>query len=564
MGILFLIYYFEAVEYGFLPDKQNDIEQHFHLLNKGSQQSVHHSRAIYLQTNTTQPIEAAPSENVKAEGKAATFQDKLLPTLPICPKDYKSPPTNYAKLRSINDITTEKDVEIILEYFQPSNYYLSQNYDKGFNQDEDDNSSSFISQKTFNYISPYGSIPQPTMQDQNKLPLLCKNYGWKFCNNLVSEQQNSANEKFYKCESRPLVVKVNCAYVDGMMGPDTYGGTVYDHNRKFYMHATQHATEEKKLNSEKFKQQKGGNIIVYDRLAHALAVYPKATAHIFERLHRFFLLVEALDKYHDSPIPILVPDTDLFRNFLKMLNKHKIPGFHDLSRFIPYNGKQLYFASEVYFAGEIVKLPEETKWSTNRREECSWALTQKRDIFQSVMQSIFNSPFVPEETEVEASSKTDDTLQILVVHRSDSSCRRIENHDALLNSLKTNTRLPSLVSPVTKDNIKVKVIEFIGNQHDIEDTMRLFATSHIVIAPHGAALTFTAAMPRGGSVIEVGYTDKDGMMWPGNYFHTMVIGSGLTYYLSLGRGAYCHKPITADIEDVNLLVEKAAKNMLQG
>merc|ERR1712146_406961 len=99
---------------------------------------------------------------------------------------------------------------------------------------------------------------------------------------------------------------------------------------------------------------------------------------------------------------------------------------------------------------------------------------------------------------------------------------------------------------------------------DIEDTMRLFATSHIVIAPHGAALTFTAVMPRGGSVIEIGYTNKKGMMWPGNYFHTMVIGSGLTYYTSLGTGAYCNEQITADISDVITLVEKAAKTMLQG
>ena len=54
------------------------------------------------------------------------------------------------------------------------------------------------------------------------------------------------------------------------------------------------------------------NIVVYDRLAHALAVYPGATAHIFEKMHRFFLLVEALDTYQYGKDNIYAPAGTLF------------------------------------------------------------------------------------------------------------------------------------------------------------------------------------------------------------------------------------------------------------
>ena len=511
---------------------------------------------------------------------------------------------SYSRLKNVDDITTLNDVEIILEYFQPQNYYLSHQHQNQHQYQINNegsiiksNRSSLISPRTFNYLEPTYNTPQPFLLNQDSLPSLCNQYKWRFCVNLPvshrppyvdkSDNVNHANTKFYSCESRPLVVKIKCAYVDGQMGK-VIAGTVYDHERRFFFHGTQHEREEKDLSSHKFKtlQNPKENIVVYDRLAHALAVYPGATAHIFEKMHRFFLLVEALDTYqygkdniyaptratsklypeisstYEDPVPILVPDTPLFRDFLHILNKHQIPGFADMKRFVPYNHLKLYFASELYFAGEMVKLPEESAWYTNRVQKCSWALSMKRDIFQSTMQTIFNSNLYSNSNSNSNSNFISDaeTLQIVVVNRKDAKCRQVKNHGALMKALRENTVLPSLISPITNGNIKINIIDFVGDQHDLEETMKLFATSHIVIAPHGAALSFTAAMPKGASVIEIAYPDAD---WPGEYFHTMILGSGLTYYLSMGSGHYCKKPIIANIQDVIGLVEVAAQNMLK-
>ena len=108
------------------------------------------------------------------------------------------------------------------------------------------------------------------------------------------------------------------------------------------------------------------------------------------------------------------------------------------------------------------------------------------------------------------------------------------------------------------------MIDFVGSEHTLEDTMKLFATSHLVIAPHGAALGFTAVMAPGSSVIELGYRDKKGdAKFPGHYFHTMITGSGLSYYFSMANGGYCKPPLTADVQDVIGLVEMATKSMLE-
>jgi len=47
--------------------------------------------------------------------------------------------------------------------------------------------------------------------------------------------------------------------------------------------------------------------------------------------------------------------------------------------------------------------------------------------------------------------------------------------------------------------------EFVGDQHDTEETLKLFANTDIVVAPHGAALAFIMGMKPGGAVVEIAY-----------------------------------------------------------
>ena len=119
--------------------------------------------------------------------------------------------------------------------------------------------------------------------------------------------------------------------------------------------------------------------------------------------------------------------------------------------------------------------------------------------------------------------------QVLVVNRRDASSRMLDNHDELMNTLR---------STLEQAGQKADVLEFVGADHDVESTLRMFANADVVIAPHGAALTFTSVMRPGKSVVEVGYLGRNQMGWPGNYFHAMVIGSELRYYLSMAQGDY--------------------------
>jgi hypothetical protein len=101
---------------------------------------------------------------------------------------------------------------------------------------------------------------------------------------------------------------------------------------------------------------------------------------------------------------------------------------------------------------------------------------------------------------------------------------------------------------------------FVGSDHDVESTLKIFSNADVLIAPHGAAITFTACMRPGGAVIEIGYSGRSGMMWPGNYFHTMVVGSELQYYATLADGQY-GSSLNVDVNDVSKLAAMAVEHV---
>jgi hypothetical protein len=85
---------------------------------------------------------------------------------------------------------------------------------------------------------------------------------------------------------RDFVAKVHCAYIDGRQ--TVFGGIVYDHNRRFPVHAAHPGDTSLDANSHYDR------VVRFKSLSHNLAVYPFATAHTFERLPRLFLLIKTL------------------------------------------------------------------------------------------------------------------------------------------------------------------------------------------------------------------------------------------------------------------------------
>ena len=137
----------------------------------------------------------------------------------------------------------------------------------------------------------------------------------------------------------------------------------------------------------------------------------------------------------------------------------------------------------------------------------------------------------------------------MVVDRKDAGARVLSNHGQLLDKLKAT---------VPQDLAEIST--FVGSEHNVEDTLKIFANADVLIAPHGAAITFTAVMRPGAAVIEIGYAGRHGMMWPGNYFHTMVVGSDLQYYATLANGDY-GSHLNADVDDVAKLTLMALEHV---
>lgn len=85
--------------------------------------------------------------------------------------------------------------------------------------------------------------------------------------------------------------------------------------------------------------------------------------------------------------------------------------------------------------------------------------------------------------------------RILVVHRKESQRRRLNNHAELMRALAAS-------SPPDVD-----VVEFIGAEHGLIESVALFRDSDLVILPHGAAMIFAHALASGTAVIELLFAD---------------------------------------------------------
>ena len=141
----------------------------------------------------------------------------------------------------VEDITQEKDVELIVDLHRDP---------------------------------LFTDVPLPITTPNTDLDALCRVHGWKFCTNMGAPDYNDRHRLFYTCEvgrhlgrdslyitvyiyvpiqligrhlsicthtytymqTRDFIAKVNCAYIDGR--ERVFGGIVYDHNRRFPVHAS--------------------------------------------------------------------------------------------------------------------------------------------------------------------------------------------------------------------------------------------------------------------------------------------------------------------------------------
>lgn len=326
------------------------------------------------------------------------------------------------------------------------------------------------------------------------------------------------DNEFFQCQTKRFVAVCRCCFIDA---DGTIPGMVYDRIHTYPVHGNHPSA-----NGFRPLTQNPVKIESFTSIAHALTVYPTATAHFLgEAAVRLVFLASHIPLH----VKIVVAHHRLSSEFVDILANI---GIIQASRIIHWRADTVYYADNVFFAGEAGFV--ENRWDTTASKEyCSWSTALPK----SFMQKSLSLPVV---------QRTG--VSIMVVHRSDSANRFVTNHGAVIKHLRQT--FPSAT-----------VSTFVGKDHDIRDTMRLFHDADIVLAPHGAALSFMSFMKQGNNVIEFGYyagsrdnpRQDGGMAWPASYFFASSIPLQLNYFVSMAHGGY-NGGMTVDIADVSGII----------
>lgn len=149
---------------------------------------------------------------------------------------------------------------------------------------------------------------------------------------------------------------------------------------------------------------------------------------------------------------------------------------------------------------------------------CSWALQR---LTYSTIQSM-----IPGDTQ--------DKNIIGVLQRKQSS-RSIKNHEDLISAL-------SMKFPL----YKVLLLEARTGQ--LLENLKLFSSTFILIAPHGAGLNNMYGLRPNSSVIEVGFTSGD-FSWPSDYL-CLARNLGLRYFSTFAVSGSYESSLEVDVEDI--------------
>lgn len=376
---------------------------------------------------------------------------------------------------------------------------------------------------------PNDHLPPPQMTSSEKFP--------EFCNSLarvsdswrrVCPQGSMAEHGWGSCDVRQLVIKVNCAYLDT---DPLIPCMAYDRTRTFPVHGNHPART--KFQPLKWPPTK---IQEFDALGHAVAVYPHpkgGAAHFFNQLPRLFMILNAIP----PDVPVLVPKHSASDKIVDILVNRG--WLKDRSRIIDWDKSTVYYANTLYFVGEMGRgNATSMKWDSLGVEKCSWALALPRSTMQQSFQ-VRGAPRRPKP-------------MILVVHRSDASFQRrmIDNHAAVMTSIRD--MLP-----------ECEILEFIGSQHSMDATIDMFNAADVVVAPHGAALSFACFMQPDKAIVEIGYNEYGkgkGMPFPVTFFYAIALSVGARYYLSMAQGHYQGR-LQADPDDIAILTKWAFGNV---
>ena len=264
---------------------------------------------------------------------------------------------------------------------------------------------------------------------------------------------------------------------------------------------------------------------------------------------------------------LLVLDTRLHREFVELFKKAgmiKNPVHYVKRQSVTFHAPSIFFAGEAVgvTSKKTIATDKVNDWYTLKEEICSWQLTSNRsDIRRKLDQGL---PYYQDDnrttsTEFSSTETSSRVIEALIVSREDAKSRAVENHAALVGAVKA--ALP--------DGANVRV--FVGKDHTVESTERLWRQADLVVAPHGAAIAFVVFMRPKTLVIELGYHSgrgdratwadnkalgkQHGMPWPAPYYWTIAKSADVTLVASMAQGSYAGK-MTANLSDVSHIIRE--------
>ncbi|KAJ8611017.1 hypothetical protein CTAYLR_007059 [Chrysophaeum taylorii] len=302
-------------------------------------------------------------------------------------------------------------------------------------------------------------------------------------------------------------------------------------------------------------------------IAHTFGGLSVHAAHLINQIPRLVALARNVPR----GTKVLVFNTRLHREFVDLFRRRDVIPQHLEIKFVP-PAARTFSAPTVYFAGEAVET--EKGWYTLEEEICSWQLTTNRTEIRDLLDAgLGKEDTVGDDAPVvcRAPGRDDCGVEALVVSREDATSRSVKNHDDLLRAVRT------ALADSTRCAVTVRV--FVGRDHRVAATERIWRRADLVVAPHGAALAFMLFMRPGTHVIELGYyysdpsttswkkkkkeetnnngalalSNANGMPWPAPYYWVVAVSASVHLYASMARGSY-GGPMTANLSDVARVV----------
>ena len=314
---------------------------------------------------------------------------------------------------------------------------------------------------------------------------------------------------------------------------------------------------------------KAAPIIIDGDIAHAFGVYPDGVAHAINQFPRLLRIARNVPA---NSTTLLVHDTRLWKEWVEMLQRRLLIPEELKIRFVPNpkSGTSIFKTKHsegrVYFAGEAVPVfPDRTSvgWFTLAEETCAFQLAINRTYVADLLSACPDHD--PPTREISAQAGTVPVVpaatcvvEVLVVSRQDAKSRSVSNHAKMVETI-----LAALDDALAPGGCAIQLRTFVGKDHTLASSARVWRRAHVVIAPHGAALANVIFVQRDTLLVELGYysqsgktkstSEKVGMPWPANYYWAAAEGAGSTLFASMAVGSY-GASMTANLLDIHKLM----------